>query len=145
MITNDEFERLMKIKKIFKSDIKLPVIGEDASYSLKSIDNRYEFDFDIGRSGKYELNAKLQQRYQLCICLFRLEVNSPPHINLNGERISRNHIHIYQEGYNLSWAYELDTFKDYKFNYIDFNNLFQDVCIFSNIVVSDNNQFQDVI
>lgn len=59
----------------------------------------------------------------------RIDFNGPPHINTDGTKIGRSHIHIYKEMENdtgnLPWAYELDKWKDFTIR--DTGNRFMDV------------------
>lgn len=44
------------------------------------------------------------ERYRRDEILLRLDINGPPHTNPDGEEISSNHLHIYREGFEDSWA-----------------------------------------
>lgn len=108
MITQNEFNVLLEMEKIFdKQNPQLPSAGEKISYSLHDISNSKHFDLDIDRRGKIEMKSKLQNRYEKSTVLVRLEINSRPHMNPDGEIIGRNHIHVYKEGFDDRWAYEL--------------------------------------
>lgn len=71
--------------------------------------------------------------------LVRIDIDSPPHMNPDGTKISRNHIHIFKETDNdtgnLPWAYDLETFKQIKFdkNNIVFVEVFSEFCKYCNI------------
>lgn len=39
--------------------------------------------------------------------LLRIDLDGPAHDNPDGTVVECPHIHIYKEGYNLSWAYPL--------------------------------------
>ena len=108
---------------------------------------------DISRSGKIEISKfKIQERYTITkLPLVRIDINSTPHTNPDGTRLSRNHIHIYKytenDNGNLPWAYELSDVND--FGIVDINNLnfmtvFYGFCKYCNIDVS-NNDIQGVI
>ena len=70
----------------------------------------------MDRRGRIELSKfKLQNRYALTkLPLVRIDIDSPPHMNPDGTKTSRNHIHIYKDGYDEKFAYTLDSdeFKD---------------------------------
>ena len=135
----------MEIKKRFNNEtINLPAHNQKANLDVSSLDNRESFIVDIDRNGKIELKSKIQERYNNNQILIRVEINGPPHTNPDGTTISRNHIHIYKEGYELSWAYELKDFSDDLFIELkNFNNVFTDFCSYCNIEL--NNNFQMVI
>ena len=108
-MTDNNFKELMALDKYFirPESIKLPREQERKIYSLKSTTTEDSFIFDYDRRGRFELKYKEQLRYVKDICLVRLEVNAPQHMNPDGSITSRNHMHIYREGYGLSWAYEI--------------------------------------
>ena len=59
-------------------------------------------------------------------------------MNPDGTKISANHIHIFKEGYGLSWAYELSQFNDILFKSPnDFNQMFYDFCKYCNVSLDD--------
>lgn len=109
MLTTNEFNRLMKLPKELKlNTISLPIINTKARFEIKSKTTKDEFWLDIDRSNRYEIKSKTQERTNEV--LVRLEINSPPHMNPDGTVTSRDHIHIYKEGFGLAWAYDLDSF-----------------------------------
>ena len=102
---------------------------------------------DADRSSTITLNRiKLQERYlNEPELLVRLEIDSKPHINPDGHVLTRNHIHIYREGYGLSWAYDIASLSEELFQDISsFSNVFHDFCKYCNIDTS-NTYIQDVI
>ena len=135
----------MEIKKRFNNEtINLPAHNQKANLDVSSLDNRESFIVDIDRNGKIELKSKIQERYNNNQILIRVEINGPPHTNPDGTTTSRSHIHIYKEGYDLSWAYDLKSFSDDLFNELNnFNKVFTDFCSYCNIEL--NNKFQMVI
>lgn len=148
MLTDKEFKNIMAMKKNFiDSDIKICKIGENISYDLISNDNTRKFKLDIDRrNGRISLNKlKIQNRTDN-ICLIRIDIDSPPHINPDGFITSRNHIHLYKEGYGLKWAVDLKNFHSIYFKNISiFNSLFIDFCSYCNIDINNLNNFQGVI
>lgn len=99
-MTDVEFQNLMKLKKVFvKEAIELPNNGENETYDLESIATRDKFYLDVDRRGRIELSRfKLQNRYAVTkLPLVRIDIDSPPHLNPDGTKTSRNHIHIYKE------------------------------------------------
>ena len=142
-MTDERFQELMRLEKSFvKSDIVLPANNENVAFDVKSISTRDEFFLDIDRRGKIELSKfKLQNRYaKTKLPLVRIDIDSPPHTNPDGTMTSRNHIHIYRETDtptgNLPWAYDLDSFEEYRFEDItNFMQVFSDFCAFCRIAV----------
>jgi len=47
-------------------------------------------------------------RYKNIQNLIRIDLEGPPHDNPDGTVVECPHIHIYKEGYDLTWAYPLD-------------------------------------
>ena len=107
-MTDLEFKRLMQLQKIFvKSSIILPNNGENSIYDLKSKETQDKFYLDVDRRGRIELSRfKLQTRYAVTkLPLVRIDIDSPPHLNPDGTKTSRNHIHIYREVDNDTGIY----------------------------------------
>lgn len=148
ILTNEEFNKLLQLEKIFTTQkIILPTIGTVDSFELTDVNNRIPFLLDIDRRGKIELSKyKIQNRYAVTEVLVRIDIDSPPHINPDGTKLSRNHIHIYREGFGDRWAYELKDLKDTNLfqNICTFRNVFNDFCKYCNISL-DNKEIQDVI
>lgn len=111
MITNEAFETLISLKKVFEKidKVSLPHPQEGKIYNLFCRESKDEFIFDLSRKGTIELKQKAQLRLGKSVPIVRLEVNCPPHLNPDGTMTSRNHIHIYKENFDLKWAYDLDT------------------------------------
>jgi len=63
---------------------------------------------DIARGSINIKQVKYQNRARKTICLVRLELEGPPHINPDGEEVPCPHIHLYREGAGLKWAYTID-------------------------------------
>lgn len=138
MITTEDFQKLMSMKKVFvDSSFSFPPIGEKSSFELASENRREKFFLDINRSGRIELKKMTIQNRHVEI-LVRLDIDSGPHRNPDGTKTSRNHIHIYREGEGDSWAIDLDVFKD-----IDFNSCKEPIeylvtfCNYCNILLPD--------
>ena len=145
-MTNLEFLQLMELEKDFlKSNICLPGNGESHVFDLKSISTNDKFFLDVDRRGRIELSKfKLQNRYALTkLPLVRIDIDSPPHMNPDGTKTSRNHIHIYKEvdndTGNLPWAYDLENFAQIKFNEdnIIFMDIFTGFCEYCNININN--------
>lgn len=140
-MTDIEFKLLIKLNKVFsKKKIALPLRGYNMTYDLESKTTKDKFYLDIDRRGSIELKVKLQNRYaKNKMPLVRIDIDSPPHINPDGTKLSRNHIHIYKncdkDTNNLPWAYELnDIFgNDINIKSLNFMTAFNLICKYCNI------------
>lgn len=147
-MTDIEFKALIDINKVFtRKNISLPMQNDFNTYDLKSVDTKDKFYLDIDRRGKIELKTKLQNRYcRNKLPLVRIDFNSPPYINPDGTKVSRNHIHIFKETDNdtgnLPWAYELDDIFNIESSSLNFMNIFNLFCKYCNI---DTDKIQGVL
>ena len=141
-MTNKEFEILMNLNKSFvKNSITLPANAENETFEIKSLSTKDKFFLDVDRRGRLELSKfKLQNRYaKTKQPLVRIDIDSPPHINPDGTKKSRNHIHVFRETDNdtgnLPWAYDLEEFTEINLNMDDLNftQVFFDFCAYCNI------------
>lgn len=149
LLTDIEFEKIMKVKKLF-IDKKIELTHKNCYniYNIISQDKKNKFILDVDRRNRIELKKmKLQNRCtNINELLIRVEIDSPPHTNPDSTITSRNHIHIYKEGYGLKWAYNLENFDNKYFKNInDFLNVFTDFCLFCNIDINNINNLQGVI
>lgn len=136
-ITDQEFLELLKTEKNFvEHPPVLPYSRSKGHFKLVNKNHQYFF-LDINKSGIIALNKfTLQTRYSI-IPLVRLDINSPPHINPDGSKTSRNHIHIYREGYGDAWAYELSDMKFISHTEsLCFDNMLIQFCNYCNIKFS---------
>ena len=133
-LTDSEIKRLLGMPKVFDSVPQLPTMLDKKSYTIRSIDSKETFLLTAERNIVFELSkSKLNTSYSR-EPIFRVEYNSRPHMNPDGARIGRNHVHIYKEGYGMTWAYPLESFDKVLFRYPhDFNMLFGDFCKYCNI------------
>lgn len=137
-MTNDEFKKLMAMQKRINSGrIELPRIGEKGRIiDVVSNTSKDVFVIDLDRRSTISLSkVKLQERHMnSLIGMVRLEIDARPHINPDGRKLSRNHIHIYSEGYGTSVAFELNEMSKELFRDIgDYNKVFNDFCEFCKI------------
>lgn len=130
----------MALTKYFtKKNIRLPLSGENDIFDLAARETMDKFFLDVDRRGRIELKAKIQTRYALTkVPLVRIDLNSPPHINPDGTKVSRNHIHIYKDTDfdtgNLPWAYELTSINIFANDRpTDFMQIFYHFCGYCNI------------
>ncbi|MBC3798462.1 DUF6978 family protein [Acetobacterium tundrae] len=147
-MTNETFEHLLSLAKQFDdATIKLPTVGETKILHATSCYSTEKFIVDTDRRGKIELKKiKLQNRHSTKELLLRVEIDCPPHTNPDYSETSRNHIHIYKEGYDLRWAYDLETFHDVYFkNIYTFDTVFIDFCKLCNIQLEETIEMQSVL
>lgn len=110
VLTQEEAEKLLAMVKVLASqkDIKFPLPGEYLYLDAQSVDGRIKFIIDVNRKGRINVRkCTYQTRFQKTICLLRVDLDGPDHINPDGEIVPCPHIHIYREGYGSSWAYPL--------------------------------------
>lgn len=108
MLTQEKADELIKMEKIllYNDPLYLPNGGEKLLIDAKSKDGKEKFTFDIYR-GKIDLRkTTFQNRYRKVYKLLRLDIVSEKnfHINPDGTYIYGPHLHIYKEGYDVSWA-----------------------------------------
>lgn len=144
-ITEKEFKKLMSLQKCFLTDPSLPSDNDKKIYAVQSIDGKENFSVHVERKNTIEIRkSKLQNGYQK-IPLVRVEFDCPPHRNPDGSQVGRNHIHIYREGYGLSWALDLDGFDPNYFkdpsNYL---SLFDDFCKYCKIDINAGNPYSSI-
>lgn len=111
MLTQNDARYLIKVLKLLKGEkmITFPSPNEQMVLEAQSdeLDND-KFLFYINRKGQYNLKkCTYVSRYNNVYNLLRIDIDGPPHDNPDGTTVSCPHIHIYKEGYNLSWAYPL--------------------------------------
>lgn len=122
----------MNLKKVI-----LPGEQDFKVYDVASLTTQDLFLLDYDRRGKFELKHKKQLRHGKDMLMVRMEINAPKHTNPDGKTISRNHIHIFKEGYEpgrLPWAYELcDIFPNLDYERLAPLGIFSHFCKFCNI------------
>lgn len=143
MKTNEEFNNLMKLDKhILLNSLILPGMNEEICIPVGAINSKETFSLDICRKNTIVLSRKkLQERLiPNNDLMIRLEIDGRPHINPDGKKLSRNHMHIFKEGYGMSWAYELNEIDAILFkNTNDFTTIFFDFCKYCNISINGSN------
>ena len=138
-LTQVQADNLIQMSKHSKDKkIRLPKVNENVKIELVDSSGSYSFDFDIDRRGKIELKSKFQNRYETSKVLVRLDINGPEHINPDGTKVGRNHIHIYKEEYADRWAYDTDKIEFGVYN--SFQEYFDKFCEFCHIKVPSNIQ-----
>ena len=148
-MTDYDFKILMSMLKHIEDDkIELPLVGEmgkpitvysDTTSDIFVIDSDRRSTISLSKKKLQERHMNTQER------LIRLEIDARPHTNPDGKVLSRNHIHIFKEGYGLSFAYDLESFDAKLFkNLSNFEQIFYDFCEYCNIK-TDNAEIQGVI
>lgn len=134
-ITDCDFKHLLKLRKFFTVSPRLPLENGSGYYLLKDESGKEEFQLNIIRKKVIEFGAnkkKFNHSY-FRQPIIRLEIDAPPHKNPDFTLVGRNHIHIYKEGYDLRWAYDLKDVSNLFTELNDFNLLFSDFCVYCNI------------
>lgn len=138
-LSQEKANNLIAMDKFFtKNKQRLPQVFEHAKIELSDSAKSITFYFDIDRRGKIELKSTLQNRYETNEILVRLDINGPEHINPDGTKVGRNHIHIYKEGYADRWAYDTDKFGFGVYN--SFQEYFFKFCEYCHIQIPSNIQ-----
>ena len=138
-LSQEKANNLIAMDKFFNgAKMNLPQVGETAKIELSDSSKSHTFYFDIDRRGRIELKSKFQNRYETNEVLVRLDINGPQHINPDGSKVGRNHIHIYKEGYADRWAYDTDKFGFGVYN--SFQEYFFKFCEYCHIQIPSNIQ-----
>ena len=106
-LTQAEADALLSLpKKAVTDDVyEVPAAGGKLTVPLVSHDGREEFLLDLYR-GRIDLaKAKYQNRARRVVPLARLDINGRPHTNPDGQSVPRTHLHLYREGFGLTWAF----------------------------------------
>lgn len=142
MITNEEFQNLMKLNKHFtQSNIKLPVTGEKSpSFLVVSDNTKDSFALDTDRKSSITLTKiKLQERYTTDpVMMIRVEIDCRPHMFSDGHKSSRNHIHIFDEDCGNT-VFDLSSFQNMFTDITNFETTFYDFCKICNISTKNVN------
>lgn len=144
-MTEKEALNYIKIEKeILEEKISFPKQNEFLMLNAITKNKPNEkFVIDINRKRAILSRCTFQQRIHTSIPLIRLDIDNKPHKNPDGEVIDGNHIHIYKNGYNLTWAYPLNheiinkvnpSFDITLFDNLTYHtNTFSTFCLFCNI------------
>ena len=121
ILTQNEADALIKMNKIAINDqaINLPDFGGRVEIPLQSQDKQEQFVLNY-RRGSIDL-SKLNHHFRgrKNVGLVRLDIDGKPHRNPDGIEIGPNHLHLYRQGYELKWAFEIpeDKFPNLKNSY----------------------------
>ncbi|MFM1581494.1 hypothetical protein ABGF48_04750 [Helcococcus bovis] len=110
MNIESKYLQKIKINKSFTTNrIEFPMANEYVALEVIDEKNDNNYLFDINRKQAIEIRCTYQTRYNKTIQLLRLDLNSKPHKNPDGEIIKETHIHIYTEAYGTAYAVRLDN------------------------------------
>jgi hypothetical protein len=109
-MTQAEAEALLAAPKRFLTSevIELPP-GISTSRELEALELRERFLLDIWRGTIRLSKYRYQTRARISTILARLDVAGAPHTNPDGTSIGPTHLHLYREGFEDRWAFELDS------------------------------------
>ncbi len=141
-ITKEFIKYLTEIKKITrKNNVKLPSVGEKDTIDLITDDLKEKLFLDINRQGRIELKVTIQNRYRT-LPIIRVDIDAPPHMNLDGTYSSRNHIHFYNAEIEQNDTYNLEDLEWFNTGDLSFISVFDQFCSKFNI---DINKIQGVL
>ena len=131
-LTQHEADSLLAMGKHYQDPKKrfvFPDLGNSLCIPLYSHDKKEKFILDL-KPGRISLKKNtFQTRARTAIVLARLDLGGPPHQNPDGEKLGRNHLHLYREGYDDKYAFPLpEEFKGISdtFGFLD---SFMDYCV----------------
>lgn len=132
MLTQAEADSMIAMTKSFTHATTLSIDpGTDLSLDLTGDDGREKFLLDIWRGTLRMSKIKYQNRGRSVIVLVRLDIDGSPHTNPDGTTVGRSHLHVYREGFEDKWAYNIDID-----NFPDIENIessFLDFCRYCHI------------
>ena len=100
---------LSEKKEFIQQNAVFPVQGTILPLNGVGMSTRIDYIVDINRKYYSLKRITFHQRVFTNISLLRLDlVDSKPHRNPDGTKISGTHLHVYREGFGDTWAYELD-------------------------------------
>ena len=110
-LTQKEADMLIDmLKRTVINEIAFPSSRGRVEFDVVGDRREDIFAINISRKGINAAGASYQGRVRISgIILMRLDVNpTAVHTNPNGERITGNHLHIYTEEYDMSYAISFD-------------------------------------
>lgn len=105
-ITQDEADKLMAMQKktIDQTEWMFPGPADRIVVPLTSLEKRENFLLDVTRYQIKLTKATFQNRADVVITLYRLDIDGAPHRNPDGEEIPCPHLHIYRHGFGEEWV-----------------------------------------
>lgn len=109
-LTQKEANALVKMEKQAADALirDYPEPGGKLVAPLVSVDGGEEFLLDVTRS-RIALKVSHQTRWHTTVILVRLDLVGAGHRNPDGGEIPAPHIHLYREGYDDRWAYDIPS------------------------------------
>ena len=110
MLTQQEADALLReLKEIVNpSAFSFPQQNKYGKLALVGKDSNADFIVDVNRRGTLRIEkCTFQERVFGNTPLLRLDIDGPEHQNPDGTILSRNHLHIYREGYEVRWAIDI--------------------------------------
>lgn len=129
-LSERELQYLLNLEKSCKQAKKysFPAYGGKITVDLRSADKKEDFTLDIWWSSINLSRTNFQNRARRTLVLLRLDINSAPHKNPDGQAVGRTHLHIYKPGYGDKYAYPLPEEFDGCGNPRDLFDKFMDYC-----------------
>jgi hypothetical protein len=105
-ITQPEADALLEMAKVKTESCvyDYPWEGGNLVVPLHSVDKREKFVLDISRRRIEVSSNKFQTRGRDTVILARLDIDTRPHRNPDGEELNGPHLHLYREGYGDKFA-----------------------------------------
>lgn len=120
---NIEFLNFLNEEKVITDDnISFPSSGDSQAINVEGKVSNQQFILDINRKSLLVSRITYQNRIPQSLILLRLDIDTKPHRNPNGEIINGTHLHIFDKNNNSgSWAFELtDSRLNTYFKYFNF-------------------------
>ena len=120
---NIEFLNFLNEEKVITDDnISFPSSGDSQAINVEGKVSNQQFILDINRKSLLVSRITYQNRIPQSLILLRLDIDTKPHRNPNGEIINGTHLHIFDKNNNsVSWAFELtDSRLNTYFKYFNF-------------------------
>lgn len=108
-ISQEEADELVAAVKLYEGNgaINYPPPGSSLSLSALGPGQKEHFLVDVTR-GRINLSKVSHNlRVRTSIVLLRLDIAGTTHMNPDGSKIKTPHLHVYREGYGVSWAIEV--------------------------------------
>jgi len=97
----------MEKRRLDENVWDFPGPGQKIAIPLESVDRRESFMLDVTRVCIKLTKITYQNRARGSVILVRLDIDSSPHRNPDGEEIACPHVHLYKEGFGDKWAYPI--------------------------------------
>ena len=109
ILSQAEANALLEMEKLPMDNnlVDLPDLGGRLNIQLRSQNTREEFYVTYRRDSINLSKRNHHLRGRQAIGLARLDLDGPPHRNPDGQEIGGSHLHLYREGFELKWAFEI--------------------------------------